>query len=67
MKISTQKIEMLLAEQGMTQKALSERSNLTRQSVSAIIKRGTCEPITAGKLASGLGVAIADIIEQEEN
>ena len=31
---------------------------------STIIRRGTCEPKTAGKLAAGLGVPVAEIIEE---
>jgi len=66
MKINPTKIEMLLAEQDMTKKALSDRCGISRQNISTIVKRGTCEPRTAGKLAQGLGVSIADIVEMEE-
>lgn len=66
MKISTKRIEMALAVRGMTKKALAEQSRITRQGISIILKRGTCEPITAGKLATGLGVAVAEIIEKDD-
>lgn len=65
MKISTKRIENALAMRGMTKKALAEQSGITRQGISAILKRGTCEPITAGKLAYGLGLAVEEISEQE--
>lgn len=66
MKISRKRIETALAVRGMTKKAFAEQSGITRQGISAILKRGTCEPKTAGKLAAGLGVAVAEIIETEE-
>ena len=63
MKISAQRIDTILAERGMTKVTLSESSGISRQNISTIIRRGTCEPRTAGKLAAGLGVAVSDIIE----
>ena len=62
MKISTAGIEVLLAERGMTKGALASASNLSRQSVSVILARGTCSTQTAGKLAAGLGVKVSDIV-----
>ena len=54
----------LLAERGMTKAALSESCGISRQNISTIIRRGTCEPKTAGKLALGLGVPVAELIEE---
>ncbi len=65
MNINTRRIETLMAEMGLTKRNLSERSGISAQNVSTIIRRGTCEPRTAGKLAAGLGVPVAEIIEQE--
>ena len=64
MNISTRKIETLLAERGMTKAALSESCGISRQNISTIIRRGTCEPKTAGKLALGLGVPVSELIEE---
>lgn len=64
MNISTTKIETLLAERGMTKAALSESCGISRQNISTIIRRGTCEPKTAGKLALGLGVPVSELIEE---
>ena len=64
MNISAQKIETMLAEKGMTKAALAKNCGVSRQNVSTVIRRGTCEPKTAGKLAAGLGVSVADIIEE---
>lgn len=63
MNISAARIETLLAERDMTKTTLADRSGISRQNISTIIRRGTCEPRTAGKLAAGLGVALADILE----
>ena len=64
MNISTTKIETLLAERGMTKAALSESCGISRQNISTIIRRRTCEPKTAGKLALGLGVPVSELIEE---
>lgn len=64
MNISVRRIEAMLAERGMTRKALAEQCGISRQNISTIIRRGTCEPKTAGKLAAGLGVHVAEIIEE---
>lgn len=64
MNLMVQSIETKLAEQGMTKKALAEKCGISPQNISTIIRRGTCEPKTAGKLAVGLGVPVADIIKE---
>lgn len=66
MTINTTRIETMLAEKGWTKAGLAARCGISRQNVSTIIRRGTCEPKTAGKLAEGLGVPVADIIKKEE-
>lgn len=65
MNINTVKIETLLAERGLTKAALSSSSGICRANISVILRRGTCEPRTAGKLAAGLGVPVKDIVEKE--
>ena len=62
MNINAAKIELLLAERGMTKAALADRCGICRQNISIVVRRGTCEPKTAGKLAKGLGVPVDDII-----
>lgn len=64
MKISATRIETILAERGMTKAALADDCGVSKQNISTIIRRGTCEPRTAGKLAAGLGVDVADILEE---
>lgn len=64
MNINAKKVEHLLAEQDLTKKALAERCGISRQNISTIVRRGTCEPRTANRLARGLGVELDDIIEE---
>lgn len=65
MTIDTIRIEEILAKRNMTKTAFAKECGVSRQNVSTIIRRGTCEPRTAGKLAAGLGVSIAEIVVRE--
>ena len=65
MKVNAIKIESLLAVQGLTKTELAKKAGMSRQNVSTVVRRGTCEPRTAGKLACALGVDVSDIIESE--
>lgn len=66
MRINTIEVKLILAEREMTQTELAEQCGISRQNVSTILTRGTCEPKTAGKLAKGLGIPVAEIVEKEE-
>lgn len=61
--VNTDIIEALLAKRGMSKTALSEQSGICRANISVILRRGTCEPRTAGKLAAGLGVPVEHIVK----
>ena len=63
MLINTQQVEIILAQQGISKATLAMRCGLSRLNISTVIRRGTCEPKTAGKLAAGLGVQVNDIIK----
>lgn len=65
MNIDSKCIETKMAKLGITKKDLAERCGISAQNISTIVRRGTCEPKTAGKLAKGLGVDVVDIIEKE--
>lgn len=65
MTINTQRIETMLAERGLTKAVYAANCGISRQNVSTIIRRGTAEPKTVGKLAAGLGVPVAEIIREE--
>lgn len=64
MTINTRYIELALAERGLTKSGLAESCGISRQNVSTILRRGTAEPKTIGKLAAGLGVPVTDIIKE---
>lgn len=64
MLINTKRIEYMIAEQGITKKALAQKSGIAAQTLSTVLHRGTCEPKTAGKIAAGLSVTVADITER---
>lgn len=61
MKISKQKIEILMVKGGLTAAQLSERTGVSRQNLSTIKNRGSCNPQTAAKLCAGLGCTIDEI------
>ena len=65
MKISTQRIEVLMLEKGLTLTALAERSGISRQSLGTIRRRQTCQIATAAKLCKGLDCDTHDIIPPE--
>ena len=65
MKLNTIKIALILADREMTRAALAELCGMSRQNVSTILTRGTCEPKTLGKLAKGLGVDASELIKED--
>ena len=65
MRIDSMRIRIIMADKGVTQSFVARNSNLSRQSINKIIRRGTCEPKTAGKLAAGLGVPVTEILARE--
>jgi len=65
LKISRQKIEIILAEKNLKVVEVAKIMGMTRQNFSAIKNRGTCTPTTAGRIAKGLGVTVEEIIESE--
>lgn len=64
MEINSLKIKILLAERGMTQAKLAQSCGVARQNICAILAKGKCNPVTAGKIAAGLGVHVSEIIEE---
>ena len=64
MKISIRKIEAIMARKGFTKSILSDRSGISRQNISTITLRGTCEPKTAGRIAQALGVDVTEIMDE---
>lgn len=65
MVIDRARIERKLAEKKMSKGEFAARCGVSRQNISTILGRGTCQPRTAGKLAEGLGVPIEEIVQGE--
>lgn len=66
-KIKSNKLRLLMAEQGKTQTSLAPLCGISRQSISNILARGTAAPKNAVKLAKALGVPVAEIIGGDTN
>lgn len=66
MKIDRKALDMLLAQQEMTLTELANRSGMGRHQMYTLLRNGSCRPITAGRIARGLGVDVSEIIKQEE-
>lgn len=65
MKISKDKIDLIMANKGLSVKEVSERAGISRQNFSTIRLRGTCTAPTAFKIAKGLGVDPSEFIIME--
>ena len=62
MLINAQKIYLHMAKKELTVAALASIMGMSRQALSVIIRRGTCTPPTAARIARGLGVEIEQIV-----
>lgn len=65
MKINSERIEIEMASKRMTQRDLSDAAGVSRRNICNIIKRGTCNPRTAGRIAAGLGIPVEQIVKSE--
>lgn len=66
MKISKNKIDLIMASKGLSAKEVSERSGISRQNFSTLRLRGTCTATSAFKIAKGLGVDPSEFIISED-
>lgn len=62
MKIDARRVEALIAERELTKNDLAALCGIASQNITKVIRRGSCEPRTVGKLARGLGVEISEIL-----
>lgn len=63
MKISCSKIDVILARQEKKRKDLAASCDISKQGISAILKRESCLTATAGRIARALGVDVTEIME----
>ena len=66
MTVDTRKIKISLCKRGLTGRALSKAAGVTASTVSTVLKRGTCAPATAEKLAQALGIPVEELIGGDE-
>lgn len=64
MQISKQAIQFFMAEQKLTAKKLAEKIDMMPQNLSGILSRGSCQPVTAARIAEGLGVPVRKIMRE---
>ena len=63
MKISANKLAIIMAGQLMNALALCEKAGICYASYRRIVNGAVCKPATAGRIARALGVKVTDIIE----
>lgn len=63
MNLNSKGIEIIMAEKKLSLKAVSERGGITSQGIYNALRAGRATPQTVGKIAAGLGVQVADILE----
>lgn len=66
MRVDSVRIETMLAEREMTKRRLSTLCGISAQNLSTIIRRGTCTPKSAGRIAKGLGVSVEAVLLAEK-
>lgn len=64
MKLNVLKIQIMMAEKGMTIKKLAEVSGISRQTISSIISGKGCSLKVAYKIAKALGLELEEIIKE---
>ena len=65
MKIDAKKVLLILAERQMNRTELASLSGISRQSVSTILTRGTCDLKSSGKIAKALELPVSEIMKEE--
>lgn len=63
MKVSREKINLLLARKQWTVKNLAEAYGVTRNRINILLNQREVSTVSAGKLAAALGVDVAEILE----
>lgn len=63
MKISKRKLEIAMARAELNRDTLAKKANMPIPTVCNVYTRGTCKPVTAGRIAKALGVDVTEIME----
>ena len=64
MKIKVKNINALMAKNIINPYELCTKAGFSYQTYRNLLKKSTCKPATAGRLAKALGVDVTEIIEQ---
>lgn len=65
MKLDRTKLDIAVANAGFpSYRQFAQRIGCSAQNLSVILSRGTCKPVTAGKIARALGVDVSEIVEE---
>lgn len=64
MKLNETKMQIKMGEEGMNIRMLSERSGVSRQTISCIKAGKSCSPVIAYKLADALGMSMEELLRQ---
>lgn len=62
MQIKTDTILIILAEKQWSKTTLAEKTGISRQSISIILAKGTCNTVNAGRIAEALDVPVSRIV-----
>lgn len=63
MKISKNKIVILMTERNMKQKDLADAARINRGNLSTILNRGSCQMVTVSRIAKALNVEMKALLE----
>ena len=61
--VKTTEIKVGMARKGLKYKDLAEQTGINKTTMSTIMKRGTCSPMNAGRIARVLGVEVDELIQ----
>lgn len=65
MKLNSEQIELLQAQTGMKSGSLARAAGISRNTLCTCKRTGSCNPVTAGKIANALGVPVSQIVRKE--
>lgn len=65
MKINSRRFELTLAKNGLTKTETANKCKMSCQNLCDVIRRGACEPRTAGKIARALGVTVEYLTQED--
>lgn len=65
MRLDKNKMQLIMAQNGLNQKDLSEKAGYSRGYVSMLINGKNCQPKTINRLSCALGVNVTEIVSRD--